>query len=470
MLKQLLVRSLAFSLALAAVSAAQNARAASVQQSVVSASPSVQSNSVSGAAIVQKALAYLGYRYTTVGNSPTTGFSCIGFVSYVYGANGIALPDDLDSARAYAPPVPFSSLLPGDVLFFQNTVWPGLSHTAIYLGAGKFIHAEYYNRGVVVSSFNRDPVDGNYWIAKFLGANRPWQGVAGVSVVPPDPVPSEANPVTPAAPSSSLLPGSTGVVTVPALNVRAAASPRGQVQQVVVQGDAVAVIGRHGSWYHVQLTDGETGWVITAGIRVVSDAQVPPISPKGVPQLLPTSTVTSIAGSQPLPTPTATPPAMSKPHDVTVALPVPWVRVRSAPSLHASVVTIITQGRRVVVLAHSHGWVQVRLADGRTGWVSQALLEPPPAAAIVSPPHASTSVMPPSSSALVTIRAHVHTAPSVAAPVLATVADGTHVQVRAHRSNWALVRLPSGTSGYILSAYLHQETGPSDPSGITAVP
>ncbi len=383
MRKQLLVRSLTLSLALT-VASAQNAREASAGPSTVSASSTVQSNSVSGAAIVQKALAYLGYRYTTVGNSPTTGFSCIGFVSYVFGANGIALPDDLDSAKAYAPPVPFSSLLPGDVLFFQNTVWPGLSHTAIYLGAGRFIHAEYYNRGVVVSAFNRDPVDGNYWIAKYLGANRPWQGVAGISIVPPDPVRSEPNSVTAAVPPSSQPPVRSGVVTVPA----------------------------------------------TA----------------------------------------ATPIATPKPHQVTVALPVPWARVRSAPSLQASVVTIITQGQRVVVRARSHGWVQVRLADGRTGWLSQALLEPPPAEAIVPPASVSTSTMPPSSNALVIVPAHVHAAPSVTAPVLSTVVAGTHVQVRAQNSNWTQVRLPSGMSGYMLSIYLRQVTGRSGSSGITAAP
>src|SRR5947209_4647434 len=137
--------------------------------------------SVSGSAIDQTALRYLGYAYTTVGNSPSTGFSCIGFVSYVYGVNGIPVPDDLGGAIAYAAPVAFSDLQPGDVLFFGNTVWPGLSHTAIYLGGGRFIHAEWYNRGVVISSFTNDPVDFNYWTEHYIGANRPW----GVIATPP---------------------------------------------------------------------------------------------------------------------------------------------------------------------------------------------------------------------------------------------------------------------------------------------
>src|SRR4051794_11197547 len=57
--------------------------------------PARPSATVSGSQIVQYAMQYLGYAYTTVGNSPSEGFSCIGFVSYVYQSNGIPLPDDL---------------------------------------------------------------------------------------------------------------------------------------------------------------------------------------------------------------------------------------------------------------------------------------------------------------------------------------------------------------------------------------
>src|SRR5437588_4647020 len=104
-------------------------------------SPTRSPNSVSGASIVQTAMKYLGYPYTATGNSPSTGFSCIGFVSYVYRLNGINLPGDLGGALAFAPRVAFANLQPGDILYFQNTVWAGLSHAAIYIGGGRFVHA-----------------------------------------------------------------------------------------------------------------------------------------------------------------------------------------------------------------------------------------------------------------------------------------------------------------------------------------
>src|SRR5438270_2323291 len=131
-----------------------NAMAASSPSSTLSGSPpqlpasssSASSNphstrAVSGADIVRTAMRYLGYPYTATGNSPQTGFSCIGFVSYVYRQNGISLPGDLGNALAFAPQVSFSNLEPGDIMFFQNTIWNGLSHAAIYIGGGKFVHA-----------------------------------------------------------------------------------------------------------------------------------------------------------------------------------------------------------------------------------------------------------------------------------------------------------------------------------------
>jgi cell wall-associated NlpC family hydrolase len=70
--------------------------------------------------------------------------------------------------------VPMDQLQPGDLLFFQNTNWPGLSHVGIYIGDGKFVHAEYYGVGVTVSSLSNDPRDANYWSVHYRTANRPW--------------------------------------------------------------------------------------------------------------------------------------------------------------------------------------------------------------------------------------------------------------------------------------------------------
>ncbi|MGI8827931.1 MAG: C40 family peptidase [Chloroflexota bacterium] len=134
---------------------------------------------VSGATIAQTALTYVGKPYTNAGTRPETGFSDLGLVRYTYRLDGIRLHISV-SRDAYrrllmrGPRVKRSDLQPGDILFFKNTIWDGLSHVGIYVGSGMFVHAEWYNRGVVVSSFKNDPTDGDYWAMHYKTATRPW--------------------------------------------------------------------------------------------------------------------------------------------------------------------------------------------------------------------------------------------------------------------------------------------------------
>lgn len=119
------------------------------------------------AAISQK---YLGYRYVWGGTSPASGFDCSGFVWYVYREAGISIPRAPLSGQLNAGPrVSRDQLLPGDLIFWENTYTTGLSHVGIYLGGGRFINAESESVGVQIRSLN-DP----FWSARFYGASRPW--------------------------------------------------------------------------------------------------------------------------------------------------------------------------------------------------------------------------------------------------------------------------------------------------------
>jgi uncharacterized protein YgiM (DUF1202 family) len=417
--KGFVVLSLASAAAIGAMSAGlspASARGTAAAPRVVAASTTAD---VSNAAIVQTALQYLGYRYTTVGNSPEKGFSCIGFVSYVYQTNGVPLPDDLELAMNYAPPVGFADLQPGDLLFFQNTVWKGLSHVAIYLGGGKFVHAEWYNRGVVISSFNNDPIDGNYWIAKYLGANRPWTGPASpvIPVPPPTPMPSPA--VGPAAvavqPAGS---GTTASVAVWLLNVRATPKKTGTVVQVLPRGTAVTIIEERAGWYQVRMADGTTGWVVRAGLTTeqTTASTSAPVSGK------------TLIGSFP-----------------RVTVPVGALNLRATPSLQARIVTVLRQGDRVEVLDRTPAWAQVRTVKGLVGWVSTPLLY---TASTGTAAHVVRHA------AVVAVTVRVHAAPSVRARVVTVAAKGTRVQVLRRKAGWAYIQGPRSVTGYVVSSYI----------------
>lgn len=112
---------------------------------------------------------FLGYRYIWGGGSPAAGgFDCSGLVSYVLGQVGIGVGHSVDADLGIGSPVSLSNLQPGDIVIFANTYKAGPSHTGIYIGGGRFVHAESESTGVTISSMS-DP----YYASRFYAARRP---------------------------------------------------------------------------------------------------------------------------------------------------------------------------------------------------------------------------------------------------------------------------------------------------------
>jgi len=122
---------------------------------------------LSGSSIVGTALAYVGSRYAYVGDTPYTGFSCTGFVHWVYSQYGYNTPEDVGQLYYSYPQVSLGAIQPGDVLIFANTFHPGLSHAAIYIGGGQMVGADNFDVGVRV-----DNVYDAYWGPRLVGAVR----------------------------------------------------------------------------------------------------------------------------------------------------------------------------------------------------------------------------------------------------------------------------------------------------------
>jgi cell wall-associated NlpC family hydrolase len=97
--------------------------------------------------VVSIALQYLGVPYVWGGSSPSTGFDCSGFTSYVYAQVGIYLPHHAASQYSMGTAVPYDQLAPGDLVFFS-----GLGHVGIYIGSGQFVHAPHTGDVVRISS------------------------------------------------------------------------------------------------------------------------------------------------------------------------------------------------------------------------------------------------------------------------------------------------------------------------------
>ena len=112
--------------------------------------------------VVGIALQYLGIPYVWGGSSPSTGFDCSGFTSYVYAQVGVSLPHHAASQYSMGMPVSYDQLAPGDLVFFS-----GLGHVGIYIGEGQFVHAPHTGDVVKISSLGE-----SWYSSTYAGARR----------------------------------------------------------------------------------------------------------------------------------------------------------------------------------------------------------------------------------------------------------------------------------------------------------
>jgi len=121
----------------------------------------------SGRRIAKTALRYKGAPYKWGGNTPN-GFDCSGFTQYVVRkAIGLDIGQSVPGQWRFGSRVAKGRWRAGDLVFFENTFEPGLSHVGIYLGNNRFIHAENRNTGVVI-----DDIRSDYYARHYYGARR----------------------------------------------------------------------------------------------------------------------------------------------------------------------------------------------------------------------------------------------------------------------------------------------------------
>lgn len=111
--------------------------------------------------ILNSALSYLGTPYV-YGGIDRSGFDCSGLVYRVFGDHGIDLPRSVTGLETAGQEIEKQDLEPGDLLIFYDP-----KHVGIYIGGGRFIHSSSYrNRGVIVSSLERDAYASRYQMAR----------------------------------------------------------------------------------------------------------------------------------------------------------------------------------------------------------------------------------------------------------------------------------------------------------------
>ncbi|MGH2388577.1 MAG: SH3 domain-containing protein, partial [Chloroflexota bacterium] len=303
--------------------------------------------------IVATARQYLGSPYAWIGNTPA-GFSCIGFVNFVFHQNGVYVPFDIPMAYGSAPKVAESDLMPGDVLFFSNTVFAGLSHVAIYIGGDQMIGADSFAVGVTT-----DQLHDGYWQEHYTGATRP------LALLGTAPMPGTEQAVTPTEPTPTPVPTAQPVLAsaTAGSHVQPLSNAVGMYSGPGYQYSAVATISTNadltvvqaqGSWYDVH--QGTLyGWVSAGDVRMVSD------STQGT-ATSPSTGFSRAAAISPAGTPSVLYVAQGP------------LYVRSGPVKAKNTIGYVLKGDRLSVIGVQANWAHVKTPSGQVGWVDMQYL------------------------------------------------------------------------------------------------
>ena len=98
--------------------------------------------------LIEFAKQFEGNPYVYGGTSLTNGTDCSGFVMSVYANFGYRMPRTAGSQGYMGISVNRNELLPGDIVVYHYS--DGGSHTGIYIGNGKMIHAGTSKTGIVI--------------------------------------------------------------------------------------------------------------------------------------------------------------------------------------------------------------------------------------------------------------------------------------------------------------------------------
>lgn len=124
-------------------------------------------NSGTASSVVSLAMSFVGSRYVYGGASPSTGFDCSGFTSYIYRQFGVSLYRSSTEQVKNGTPIDKSQLQPGDLLLFRYHGSSTCGHVGIYIGGGQFVHAANSRQGVRV-----DALSSSYYAQNYYGARR----------------------------------------------------------------------------------------------------------------------------------------------------------------------------------------------------------------------------------------------------------------------------------------------------------
>ena len=106
--------------------------------------------------LVSFAKRFIGRPYVRGGNSLTNGTDCSGFVKLVYAQYGVTLPRTTTGQAKSGESVSIDDIEVGDIISYGYNGHP--SHSALYIGNGRIVHASTPQRGILTDSMYIMPI------------------------------------------------------------------------------------------------------------------------------------------------------------------------------------------------------------------------------------------------------------------------------------------------------------------------
>ncbi|MFD6949845.1 hypothetical protein A6A08_21260 [Nocardiopsis sp. TSRI0078] len=124
-------------------------------------------SSAQGRAAAEWALEQVGKPYLWGGTGPHA-FDCSGLTMQAWAAAGVSIPRVTTDQVNAGTRIGLGELQPGDLLFYDTGSGASPSHVTMYVGGGQMVNAPRTGQLIRV-----EPVDGDYYSARFVAAVRP---------------------------------------------------------------------------------------------------------------------------------------------------------------------------------------------------------------------------------------------------------------------------------------------------------
>ncbi|MHB1127207.1 MAG: N-acetylmuramoyl-L-alanine amidase [Bacillota bacterium] len=240
--------------------------------------------------------------------------------------------------------------------------------------------------------------------------------------------------------------GQTATVITASLNARSGPGTEYAKVGALGRGTSLAIIAKNQNWYKVVLPNGKQAWVSGQYIK---------ISTSGV---------------------TSTPKQTGKTAEVTGSL----VNIRSGPGTGYKIVVQVRRGDKLPVISEGNGWLNVKLANGKTGWISASLVKVHNVQTQPSTGAETVAVNPPvkdtagasqagSNRRLVVVTAstaNIRRGPSTGFDVVTQAAQGAEFEIANEQDGWYEVRLPNA-QGWIAGWLVEPKNTPLSSRGGT---